>query len=143
MAPKGKSAAILLGSLCAAVLAGGVLGFRTRIVEEWYLWKLRSGDPGERDRAALHLAAMPCLRAAEPILEAIRQDDLEVHITTMIAIKPTQALSLPPRAYALYQLGAAAVPAIDRAFKKDPPAHLFEIKDAILGKYWQVRLQPR
>ena len=55
MARKGRHAAILHGALCAAVLAGGAVVFRARIVEGWYLWKLRSADPAGSDRAALKL----------------------------------------------------------------------------------------
>ena len=161
MARKGRSAAILLGALCAAVLAGGAVLFRARIVEEWYFWKLRSADPAESDRAALKLGEMGSLRAVEPLIEAIRREKAPVvtyfggagfqfrtHSSIRTVLLPEKhGLELAPKAYALYQMGAGALSLIERTLESESETlvdswlDLEAVRDAIQGKYSQVELE--
>jgi hypothetical protein len=154
MVRRGRRIAFLCGVLAAAVLAAGVLGFRQRLVEEWYLWKLGSEDRAESDFAASKLAALSSLRAVEPLLLAIRRRGpqaisfTEVGKIPMSGDSPVQQSLLLPQmeAYALYQLGARALPAIESALKEeswaDSRSILSDLRDAIQGKYAQVILIP-
>src|SRR6266540_3286467 len=102
MARRGRTAAILIGLFCAAVLGGGGFAIRNRIVEEWYVWKLRSADSAESDRAALKLASMSSHRAVDPLLEALLKDGKGSSISSIperLNRNGATCLTLPPKAY--------------------------------------------
>jgi len=136
MSRRGRWTAIVLGILAAAVLAAGALGFRQRLYEEWYLWKLRSADRAESDLAAAKLAELGSARAVEPLLEAIRREN---EVATFGGFTMNDWLGLRPMSHALYRIGGKALPSIDGALANEAWADSHKVltcvRDAIQGKY--------
>ena len=58
MNSKGKLVALggIVAGMCTLLVAGFVL--RDQILEQWYVYQLHRGDPGERQAAANKLAEM-------------------------------------------------------------------------------------
>jgi hypothetical protein len=154
MVRRGRKIAAFLGVLAAALVAVGALGSRQALVEEWYVWKLRSADRVESDLAAAKLAELDSLHAVEPLVLAIRRDAPEaISVSVFRDSRKGESriplrLELPPKAHALYRLGRKALPAIERTLKEedqspDPAGFvLFHVRDAIQGQYAEVISKP-
>ncbi len=68
---RGKRAAIGAAVLCVLTVAAALVAFRTRLVEEWYIWNLGRGRGPERFEAALQLVKMRSTRAVRPLLRLV------------------------------------------------------------------------
>jgi HEAT repeat protein len=75
MRPMGRQTAMVTGVAALAILvAAGFLG-RDRMVEEWQIRKLDSGDFAERFRAALKLGEMRSTKAIPKLVALLKQSD--------------------------------------------------------------------
>jgi hypothetical protein len=128
---RGKMLAFAAGSVGLMVIFTTVVIYRSRLREEWYLWKLESQDPTESYLAAKKLGTMPSVHVVEPLLMAIHRDRLEHGGFT-------------PQVYALYNLGEKALPMIELALEREKKMAssndgcawiLSEVRDAIEGHY--------
>jgi len=70
MAARGRTIALWSAGLGVIVLLGGAVALRERILEEWHIHKLRTGNPEEARRAAEALGRMGSVRAVPALLEA-------------------------------------------------------------------------
>ena len=63
MRRRGKAIALTATTLGLAVLVGAGIAAKDRIAEEWWIYKLRTGDEEEKKEAAQKLGEMPSLRS--------------------------------------------------------------------------------
>ncbi|MEM7235004.1 MAG: hypothetical protein AAF517_22695 [Planctomycetota bacterium] len=60
-----------LGLFCIALLGVTAVVQRARLLEEWYIYRLRSGDEAISDRAALELAVIGKTRAVSALIARV------------------------------------------------------------------------
>lgn len=71
---KGRAIALSTAAMGLLVLvAAGILS-KDRIVEKWYLWRLETGDPGEKERALEILANVGSEESYLRMIEHVRSD---------------------------------------------------------------------
>ncbi|MBI4586854.1 MAG: hypothetical protein HY717_22805 [Planctomycetes bacterium] len=68
---RGRAVAIAAATLGLATLAASGLLFKDRLAEEWWLWRLRSPDRAERERAAARLGELKSARAVPRLVELL------------------------------------------------------------------------
>lgn len=73
---RGKRVTWWVVGLGAVVLLAGAITFQERIREEYYLWRLETGDTEDQAAAAERLAEMASLRALPIMLRRLRGTDL-------------------------------------------------------------------
>jgi hypothetical protein len=73
MRRRGKAVAITAVVLGLGVLVGAGMAAKDRIVEEWWIYKLKTGDEEENKVAAETLADMRSVRAATPLVNCLRE----------------------------------------------------------------------
>ena len=71
---KGKCCALVAGVLGIAVLAAAAFALKDRVVEQYWLLKLRNGDPEVRGTAATALGAARSVAAIPLLVELFEKD---------------------------------------------------------------------
>jgi hypothetical protein len=69
---KGRRVAITTGAVTLTVLVLAGFGMRSRILEEWYIWKLKQGNEEEKSAAIEELGLLQSKRAATLMVEEMR-----------------------------------------------------------------------
>ena len=127
----GRRIAIVTILVVGIVVMSVGVASRRAIVEQWYISRLGSDDEATRLHAANRLAELRSVRAVPHLLELIEKDDRE-NVETGGGLsfwsgppssKPTQWpeewIALTPLAYAIYEIGRSASPAVTKAQQED------------------------
>jgi len=74
---RGKRVAAIAAALGTAMLLGAAFAGRGAIVEQWWIWNLRSPEAADRYAAAEKLVELKSARAVPHLVEAVRADKTE------------------------------------------------------------------
>ena len=101
--------AVIVGAFVAVAL---LFLSRDRVLEEWYVYRLSSGDEATRIHAAERLAELESVRAVPALVEAIRKDENELGYLDygggriVRAPRRPSRILLTPLAHCLFRIGA-------------------------------------
>jgi len=113
---KGKRVALLVLAAGVAVLGVAVYAGRDLLIEEWYLYRLRSEDEAVRREAVEHLGDLRSARAV-PRLIALAVEEAEVHRTTDPSREGFQDIQAT-----LIKIGSRGITGLVGAFQSSEPA---------------------
>jgi len=115
-APRGRTAALILGSIAVVVINVALWMSRDWTYETWLIWKLQSSDIEKRRDAAEELARMRSVRAVPHLLEVIAEAEMP-GIEKAISVDELRRLKLDNAEFAfsaIMTIGRKAWPAIVR-----------------------------
>jgi hypothetical protein len=104
---RGKRLALLVGTVASLALIVAGLAAKDRLREQWYIWRLSNADEATRLHAVAALATVKSIRA---VPELIRLGKKEAEWPGVVL--GHEALILDPVAYAIFQIGPAALPVL-------------------------------
>ncbi len=108
---------------CLVIMVAG-LAVKDKAAEQWYLWKLESGEESERISAAERLAEMRSSRAIPRLVEllceyALRQPDRSPRYGAAAYFPARRELPAHYSAEALLKIGPPALPSLAEALANE------------------------
>jgi hypothetical protein len=105
-----------------ALVAGGAVLLRDRLVEAWHVHRLDSHDPAARQAALERLIELRSVAAVPYLIRAIQSDGRENACVWVSAREPGESrrrLRLTPAAHALFRIGPGALPALAKGIEEN------------------------